>query len=196
MFFKMASRACMRRAAVVVHLASRPQLRGFERINFTKKAPCSFPGRHFCTLPKELQMLSKRGFSENAVVLDLRPIAVGDTGLNYRAGRLDGKMPPLPEIHKRPTGLFLVKIQPPLDNSGDARGGAGQMTPATLLVHNRQADLVQLVKEADRGHTALLRAALKTRGQVGYCYAGYLSGDRDKIRIFTNVVPPDEEVGW
>ena len=114
MFFKMASRACMRRPAVVVHLVSRPQLRGFERIKFKNKTPCGFSGRHFCTLPKELQLLSKRGFSENAVVLDLTSIAVGDTGLNYRAGRLDGNIPPFPETHQRPTGLFLVKIQPPL----------------------------------------------------------------------------------
>ena len=93
MFFQMASRACMR------------------------KAQYDFAGRYFCTLPKELQLLSKRGFAENAVVFDLKPIAVGDTGLNYRAGRLDGldgKITPFPEAHKRATGLFLVKIQPPL----------------------------------------------------------------------------------
>ena len=32
-------------------------------------------------------------------------------------------------------GVWLVKVQAPLDNSSDARGGIGRMMPATVLLH-------------------------------------------------------------
>ena len=96
--------------------------------------------------------------------------------------------------------LFVVKVQAPLDNSSDARGGMGMMTPATLLVHSKDHELVQLVEERDFGHTDLLRCALRQKGQVGYCYAEV--GDRvaldegPGLRVYTELLPPPDAAGW
>ena len=134
-------------------------------------------------------------------------VGAGDRGggLEYRAGRLPSAEA-MDEILGGTDGaalsddLFVVKVQAPLDNSSDARGGMGMMTPATLLVHSRDNDLVQLVEERDFGHTDLLRCALRQKGQVGYCYAAV--GDRvaledgPGLRVYTEVLPPPDATGW
>ena len=106
------------RAATVASLVHRSSVSRLCRIKYynSRESPSPWVSgrRTFCALPDELVSLPKRGFPQNSVVLGLVPIATRDTGLNYRAGRLDGKVPPLPK--KRPAGLFLVKIQPPLGN--------------------------------------------------------------------------------
>ena len=87
-----------------------------------------------------------------------RIVGVGDrgAGLVYRAGRLaessafDGRTMSAPE------GRFVVKVQAPLDESSDSRGGIGRMVPATLLVHNRDGSFVTFVTEEENGHSALL----------------------------------------
>ena len=40
-----------------------------------------------------------------------------------------------------------------------------------------------------RGHTALLRAALRHRSQVAYLYAEQPAGSRGTLRIYTDVTP-------
>ena len=110
----MAHRIFGLQAAGLVRLSSVSRLYRIKYHNLRKCPSSWFRGRPFCALPEALLSLPKRGFSQHSVVLGLVPIVTRDTGLNYSAGRLDGTIPPLPE--KRPAGLFLVKIQPPLGN--------------------------------------------------------------------------------
>jgi len=65
----------------------------------------------------------------------LRGIGMGDrgNGLIYKPGRLSAQADSTVS-QELPDGVRVVKVQPPLDNSDDARGGMGRMTPTTLLV--------------------------------------------------------------
>ena len=115
----------------------------------------------------------------------------------YRQGRLrvDKAAAAAGAARAARDGLWLVKVQPPLDNSSDARGGIGRMTPATLLLHDETGDFVQLISEEDRGHGALLRAALRNRQQVAYLWAEDAKNEsgRRVVRVHTNPVNVDDE---
>jgi len=88
----------------------------------------------------------------------------------------------------------VVKVQPPLDNSDDAKGGIGRMIPTTLLLHDASGQWVHFVQESDRGHTALLRAALRHREQVAYLYARF---EGSQVEVFTDPdVFPDPRPDW
>ena len=69
------------------------------------------------------------------------------------------------------------------------------MTPATLLLHDETGDFVQLISEEDRGHGALLRAALRNRQQVAYLWAEDAKNEagRRVVRVHTNPVNVDDE---
>eukprot|EP00746_Dinoflagellata_sp_MGD_P004710 gnl/MRDRNA2_/MRDRNA2_109103_c0_seq1.p1 gnl/MRDRNA2_/MRDRNA2_109103_c0~~gnl/MRDRNA2_/MRDRNA2_109103_c0_seq1.p1 ORF type:complete len:204 (-),score=38.50 gnl/MRDRNA2_/MRDRNA2_109103_c0_seq1:114-725(-) len=126
-------------------------------------------------------------------------IGIGDRGIGlvYR----DGRPASSEALAKRentvpPQGIFIIKIQPPLDVSGDSEGGAGRITPATLLVNDKTWGFVRFVKEQDKGHSALLSCALSDDFQIGYRYAE-VSGDTDlKLKVFTEVRPPPNQTGW
>ena len=87
-------------------------------------------------------------------------------------------------------GKWLVKVQPPLDNSPDAAGGIGRMTPTTPLLHDEAGEYCALVKEEDTGHSSLLRSALRCPNQVAYLWAedAVDSGGRRVVRVFTQPV--------
>ena len=122
----------------------------------------------------------------------LRAVGSGDrgAGLMYKAGRLAPTPAALDGPAAKPEGVFVTKVQPPLDNSSDARGGIGRMTPATLLVHDAQHAFIHFVSEDDRGHTSLLRQVLRQRGQVGYFYATL--PDENTLRVFIEESPPED----
>ena len=65
-------------------------------------------------------------------------------GLVYSAGRLSasaiGTESPVED------GVRVLKVQAPVDNSDDARGGIGRMTPTTLLLHDEQGEFVHFVQ--------------------------------------------------
>lgn len=123
------------------------------------------------------------------------------SGLVYRAGRLaldaaTTAARPGGALHVAARdGRWLVKVQAPLDNSSDAAGGIGRMTPATLLVHDATGDHVCFVREEDGGHSQLLRCALRGKGQVAYLWAENVEGDagRRLVRVHTTEhVEPEE----
>ena len=72
--------------------------------------------------------------------------------------------------------LMLVKVQTPLDNSHDAAGGIGPMTPTTLLVtsypsspateDNPFLPIEREIDEDEKGHTYLARLAIRHRSTV------------------------------
>ena len=83
-------------------------------------------------------------------------------------------------------GRWLIKVQAPLDNSSDAAGGIGRMTPATLLLHDETGDHVCFVREEDGGHSQLLRCALRGTGQVAYLWAENVECDAGRfVRVHT-----------
>ena len=85
----------------------------------------------------------------------LQGIGSGDrgSGLTYRLGRMaPGMLASLQELAAKAAasprqGVWVVKAQAPLDNSSDAAGGIGRMTPATLLLHDEAFEFVHFVKE-------------------------------------------------
>ena len=98
----------------------------------------------------------------------------------------------------RPDELFVVKIQAPLDDSSDAAAGIGRMVPTTLLLKDRHGALVRQVEEEERGHNALLRAALRRREQSVHVYAElrapFLS--RAELRVYPETEPALDETDW
>ena len=114
-------------------------------------------------------------------------------GLEYKAGRLAIDYAAAAAVRgaTRPAreGRWLVKVQPPLDNSSDAAGGMGRMTPATLLVHDETGDFCTFVREEQRGHGALLRCALRSKGQVAYLWAQDVrdANGRPAVRVHTDL---------
>lgn len=122
---------------------------------------------------------------------------VGDrgVGLVYKDGRpasteaIAGR-----EANAPPEGTFVIKIQPPLDVSGDSQGGAGMITPATLLVSDKTWGFVRFVKEEDEGHFPLLRCALSEDTQVAYRYAK-MKEDLS-MKVFTQVRPESSQGGF
>lgn len=128
-----------------------------------------------------------------------KTVGVGDrgVGLVYRDGRpASSEALAKREAQSPPQGIFVLKIQPPLDVSGDSQGGAGKITPATLLLNDRSWSFVRFVKEEDEGHFPLLRSALSEDIQVAYRYAEVVEDKDLKMRVFTQVRPPPDQVGW
>lgn len=128
-----------------------------------------------------------------------KAVGVGDrgVGLVYRDGK-PGSSEALSqrESETPPEGTFVVKIQPPLDVGGDSEGGAGKMTPATLLLSDKTWRFVRFVKEEDQGHTSLLRCALSEDGQVAYRYAEVVKDKELSMKVFTTVNPPSNQADW
>lgn len=130
----------------------------------------------------------------------LAAIGTGDrgSGLVYRAGRLaiDAATASARSNARSPReGKWLVKVQAPLDSSGDAQGGMGRMTPSTLLLHDEEAAFCALLREEEKGHSTLLRCALKGKGQIAYLWAEDVrdaSGQATHVRLFTELVQPDD----
>ena len=92
----------------------------------------------------------------------------------------------------------MVKVQAPLDNSGDAAGGIGRMMPSTLLLHDESGEYCAFVREEQPGHSALLRCALSRRGQVAFLWAEDAtdaSGER-VVRVFTEAVDVGAGEDW
>jgi len=124
-------------------------------------------------------------------------VGVGDrgVGLVYKDGRpASSDALAAREAQTPPQGTFVIKIQPPLDVSGDSQGGAGMITPATLLVSDKTWGFVRFVKEEDEGHFPLLKCALSEDIQVAYRYAE-IKEDLS-MKVFTAVRPESSQVGW
>ena len=130
-----------------------------------------------------------------------KSIGVGDrgAGLVYRDGRpsssqaLAGREQ---EANFPREGVWVVKIQPPLDVSSDSAGGIGRITPTTLLLSDRRWSFVRFVREEDEGHFPLLRCALSEARQVAYRYAEEFEEDGQKLRVYTEVLPAPEQMGF
>ena len=93
------------------------------------------------------------------------------------------------------SGVWILKVQAPLDTSSDGAGGIGRMTPDTLLLHDSSLSFFLFIAEEERGHTALLRAALRHRSQVAYLYAEQLQGFPGTLRIYTDILPDRSSPG-
>ena len=93
------------------------------------------------------------------------------------------------------SGVWLLKVQAPLDTSSDGAGGIGRMTPDTLLLHDSSLSFCLFIAEGERGHTALLRAALRDRSQVAYLYSEEPQGCPGTLRIYTDLVPDRSSAG-
>ena len=136
----------------------------------------------------------------------LRAVGFGDrgAGLCYRAPRgraarlapaQAGRMPP-PSADAE-SGLWLLKVQAPLDTSSDGEGGIGRMVPDTLLLHDPSLSLAIFVAEGVAGHTSLLRAALRQRpSQIAYLWAEEPEGQRGVCRVYTELTPPQDDQRW
>eukprot|EP00933_Yihiella_yeosuensis_P053130 TRINITY_DN51301_c0_g1_i1.p1 TRINITY_DN51301_c0_g1~~TRINITY_DN51301_c0_g1_i1.p1 ORF type:complete len:192 (+),score=32.09 TRINITY_DN51301_c0_g1_i1:72-647(+) len=130
-----------------------------------------------------------------------KSIGVGDrgAGLVYR----DGRPASSAQIANREDaadfpreGIWVVKIQPPLDVSSDSAGGLGKMTPATLLLNDQKWSFVRFVNEDDEGHFQLLRAALSADNQVAYRYAQEVEENGPKLQVWTDIEPSGAQAGW
>ncbi len=97
-------------------------------------------------------------------------------------------------------GISILKVQAPRDDSSDANGGIGRMTPMILLIKNQDASFVRLISEEAPGHSTLLRLALQQEGQVAYVYGqekGGLLGYNAELHIYTQRLPTDPaDIGW
>ncbi|CAK9032045.1 unnamed protein product [Durusdinium trenchii] len=93
-------------------------------------------------------------------------------------------------------GVWVVKIQPPLDVSSDSAGGIGRITPTTLLLSDQRWQFVRFVREEDEGHFPLLRCALSEARQVAYRYAEEFEEEGQKLRVYTEVMPAVEHMGF
>ena len=127
----------------------------------------------------------------------LKGIGIGDrgSGLQYRLGRMaPTAMQSLKEravgaLANPRTGLWIVKAQAPLDNSSDAAGGIGRMTPATLLLHDEELFFVHFVPEGETGHSALLRATLRAPSQVAYLWAEHVHEPVRALKVYVETLP-------
>ena len=112
-----------------------------------------------------------QGRHTQAVVIPLQAPKAKD-GLKgtftYSAGRLPAIGSWLAQKIRPSRSKFIAKLQALLDLSDDARGGMGQMTPATLLLYDEGKAMVRLVTEEETGHTALMRLAIKHKDSKVY----------------------------
>jgi len=121
-------------------------------------------------------------------------------GLVYRSG---GRPATSEAIEGREAGrvnssgrVWVVKIQPPLDVSGDSAGGVGKITPTTLLLNDRGWGFVRFVKEDDDGHFPLLKSALSEPPQFAYRFAEEMDDNGPMLRVFTQKRPSSSLTGW
>jgi len=152
------------------------------------------------TLPRDVQHMALKPSRDGGA---LRAVGVGDRGggLVYSAGRLRNSPREPGEQSTSSSGkdteVFIVKVQAPLDNSDDARGGIGRMVPQTLLIHDETAQFVRFVEEREYGHTALLRAVLSERLQIAYIFALFdrsvdIEAEENMVNFFTELTPMQE----
>merc|ERR1740121_2787115 len=128
-----------------------------------------------------------------------KSIGIGDrgAGLVYRDGRpASSDALQKREEQQRMAGVWVVKIQPPLDISSDSAGGIGRIPPATLLLSDKTWGFVRFVREEDEGHFSLLRTALSEDHQVAYRYAEELEEGGPLLKVYTALKPSDDQVGW
>ena len=111
----------------------------------------------------------------------------------FPAGRLPAVSKWIADRISPSTRSFVAKIQAPLDLSDDARGGMGQMTPATLLLHDRAKTVVRLVTEDETGHTALLRLAIKRGLSKVYVHCEIKDGSQLCIHTDEDGLPPQTQ---
>mmetsp|Transcript_15683 Transcript_15683/g.28535 ORF Transcript_15683/g.28535 Transcript_15683/m.28535 type:complete len:198 (+) Transcript_15683:50-643(+) len=123
-----------------------------------------------------------------------KAVGVSDrgSGLVYREGRPASSQALSSREEEIKDGVWVVKIQPPLDVSSDSAGGAGRITPATLLLNDKEWQFVRFVKEEDEGHFPLLRCALSENRQIAYRYAEQFEDDGPRLRVFLEVEPSPE----
>ena len=82
-------------------------------------------------------------------------------------------------------GLTVLKLQAPVDQSDDSRGGLGPMTPTTLLLSCPDGVLHREVDEDEKGHLALTRIAIRHRS-TAFVY-GLVSDPPTTLRLYTEV---------
>ncbi|CAE8637736.1 unnamed protein product, partial [Polarella glacialis] len=171
--------------------------------------------RSFCVLAERLLPQGLRQSRQVIVRLQsatdqLRPsegkrgeksVGVGDrgAGLVYRDGRpassaaLSGREA---QATFPRAGIWVLKIQPPLDVSSDSAGGIGRITPATLLLSDKSWTFVRFVTEDDEGHFPLLRCALSDDNQVAYRFAEEFEDKGQMLRVFMDLHPSPDLAGW
>lgn len=128
-----------------------------------------------------------------------KSVGVGDrgAGLVYRDGRpASSSALQMREEQAKKHGIWVVKIQPPLDISSDSAGGIGRITPATLLLSDKSWAFVRFVREDDEGHFTLLRAALSEDEQLAYRFAEEVEDKGPVLKVYTEIKPDGELVGW
>jgi len=169
--------------------------------------------RHFCAIasdkiPTGLRESKHVSFRLQSAKDQLKPsasrrgekaIGIGDrgAGLVYRDGRPASSAAMDEKTMQTHDGVWVVKIQPPLDVSSDSAGGIGRITPATLLLSNRTWSFARFVTEDEvHAHFPLLRCALSEDSQVAYRYAEQYSEDGPMLKVYTELKPPREVIGW
>ena len=71
------------------------------------------------------------------------------------------------------------------------------MTPATLLLHDATGEYCAFVREEEAGHSALLRCALRRKGQVAYLWAEDLDVNGERVvRVSTEAVDMEPGEAW
>ena len=115
--FGTATRSCMKVAAR--GLPSLAELQKSKSISLQFNAPDSKSG-------VEMHTLAGTMTAGGTIV------GTGDRGAGLRY-----KESAPPRESGLPSNPFLVKVQPPLDDSSDAQGGIGRTMPTTLMIHNR-----------------------------------------------------------
>lgn len=179
-----------------------------------RRAAALFAGRRgFCAVAEELLpsglrrsahvtlRLHKAGDQLGPSKDGKKSVGVSDrgAGLVYRGG---GRPASSDAIEGREAagellkGVWVVKVQPPLDISSDSAGGIGRITPATLLLNDKKWRFMRFVKEEDDGHFPLLRCALSQPNQVAYLFAEQLEDRGPVLRVFTQQRPAPQLVGW
>ena len=87
---------------------------------------------------------------------------------------------------------FVLKLQCPMDVSGDSRAGQGMPTPAVLLIHNADLTVLRMVSEFETGHIGLLRAVASSRSKC-YVYGKFANGLAGGLSIYTEVLPDQRQ---
>mmetsp|Transcript_59372 Transcript_59372/g.141544 ORF Transcript_59372/g.141544 Transcript_59372/m.141544 type:complete len:190 (+) Transcript_59372:99-668(+) len=181
----------------------RPLLASFPRGHYCGAAARCFAGVAEQSLPPSLRQSRSVVVKLQSAQDQMQPsptrrgekaVGVSDrgAGLVYREGRPASSDALSNREQEVKDGIWVVKIQPPLDISSDSAGGAGRITPATLLLNDKEWKFVRFVKEEDEGHFPLLRCALSENHQIAYRYAEQFEDNGPMLRVFVEVQPSPE----